>query len=87
MADDFANYTSGLDSPAAHAFAITANDSADLALTTRAIYVGGSGDVRVKTVGGGTVTFSGVSAGVILPVRINRVYVTGTTATNLIGLS
>jgi hypothetical protein len=86
MADDFANYTSGLNSPAAHAFDIVANDSTDFVRTTRAIYVGGGGNVKIKTASGEIVTFSNASAGSTLPIRVARVYATGTTATNLLGL-
>lgn len=86
MSDKFSNYHSGLESPAERAFAITGNDSTDLTVYPRAIYVGGAGNVKVTTLGGDTVTFNGALAGTILPVRAVRVFSTGTTATNLIGL-
>ena len=86
MSDKFSNYHSGLESPAERAFAITGNDSTDLTVYPRAIYVGGAGNVKVTTLGGDTVTLNGAVAGSILPVRVVRVFSTGTTATNLIGL-
>ena len=86
MSDKFSNYHSGLESPAERAFAITGNDSTDLTIFPRAIYVGGAGNVKVITLGGDTVTFSGVLAGTVLPVRVKRVFSTDTTATNLIGI-
>ena len=86
MSDKFSNYHSGLESPAERAFAITGNDSTDLTVFPRAIYVGGAGNVKVTTLGGDTVTLNGAVAGSILPVRVVRVFSTGTTATNLIGL-
>ena len=86
MSDKFSNYHSGLESPAERAFAITGNDSTDLTVFPRAIYVGGAGNVKVTTIGGDTVTFSGALAGTIIPVRVTRVFSTGTTATNLLGL-
>jgi len=86
MSDKFSNYHSGLESPAERAFAITGNDSTDLTIYPRAIYVGGAGNVKVTTLGGDTVTFSGALAGTILPVRVVRVFSTDTTATNLLGL-
>ena len=86
MSDKFSNYHAGLESPAERAFAITGNDSTDLTVTPRAIYVGGAGNVKVTTIGGDTVTFSGALAGTIIPVRVTRVFSTGTTATNLLGL-
>ncbi len=72
---------------AAHAFAITPNDGADLTHETRAIYVGGAGDVNLVTAGGETVLFKALSAGTVLPIRATRVLATSTTAAmNLVGL-
>lgn len=50
------------------------------------VYVGGAGDVKVKTAGGDDVTFSGITAGTFMPVQVIRVFSTGTTATNMIAL-
>lgn len=86
MADDFAGYNASLDAPASRAAAITPNDSADLTDSARAIYIGGDGDVRLTTVNGDTVTFVGVKAGTVLPVRTRRVLSTSTTATGLVAL-
>jgi hypothetical protein len=86
MADEFEGYFSGLDSPASDALEVVPNDSADLATTARAIYVGGAGDVKIDTVRGSTVTFRGVLAGYEIPVRTRRVHSTGTTATNMIAM-
>lgn len=72
--------------PAYNAVAITANNSVDIAAPIRAIYVGGAGAVVITTVAGTDVTFSGLPAGMILPVRAVRVKATGTTATGLVGL-
>lgn len=52
----------------------------------RALYVGGTGDVKVLTMFGSTVTFTAVPAGTVLPVAVIRVFSTGTTATNLVGM-
>jgi len=51
-----------------------------------AFYIGGTGDVKVDFVGGGTVTFENMIVGNIYPFEITKVYQTGTTATNIIGL-
>ena len=72
--------------PADNAAAVTPNDSSDLTNTARALYVGGTGNVKVDTAAGDTVTFSSVPAGAIIPVRVKRVYSTGTTATNIVAL-
>lgn len=84
--DAFSNQNPGLSAPASDGFAITPNDGADLARVPRAIFVGGAGAVALVTKRGTTLTFSGLTAGTILPVRANRVLATGTTATLLIGL-
>lgn len=75
-----------LSSPKGGAFAITPSDDTDLTIGATAIYVGGAGNVKLITSLGQTVTFVGVSAGQILPVRAKRVIATLTTATNLVGL-
>ena len=70
--------------PAYDAFAVTPNNSTEI--FARSLYVGGAGDVSVQTAGGTTVTFVGVPAGSLLPIRVQKVRTTGTTATNIIGL-
>lgn len=72
MADDFSTYGTALDSPASNAIAVTPGVSA-LGNVTRALYVGAAGDVEVTMAGGGDVTFSGVSAGTIIPIRATHV--------------
>lgn len=74
------------DSCAQNAYAVTPSDSTDLAAPARALYVGGSGNVKINDSGNGAVTFVGVAAGSILPVMARRVYATGTTATNIVAL-
>ena len=86
MADPFQSMSTGFDSPARGAAAVTPNDSADLATTSRGIYIGAGGDVVVTTVYGHTVTFKAVPQGIILPVCASRILATGTTATNLLAL-
>jgi hypothetical protein len=49
-----------------------------------AIYIGGSGNLKVVTSGGDIVTYSNVLAGSFLPINIKQVYTTGTTATNIL---
>ena len=50
------------------------------------LYVGGAGNLKVKTVGGDEVTFVGVNTGTFLPVQVVRVFSTGTSATNILAL-
>lgn len=86
MSDEFANLASGLESPAARAFSITKHDSTNFTKNTRAIYVGGAGDVVVVFDDDSTATFVGVPAGSILPVRAKRVNSTSTSATSMVGM-
>lgn len=78
--------TSEQSAPASRAFAITPADGANLTNNIRAIYVGGAGNLKIDTVGGDTVTLTGVLVGVVYWIRAKKVNSTGTTATNLIGL-
>lgn len=75
----------GIGEPAVNAFAISPHATEELAYVTRAIYVGGAGNVDVVTLGGQAVSFTAVPAGVILPVRVKRVINTST-ATFMLGL-
>ncbi len=84
--DAFAAFSKGLDAPATKAFDITPSDTADLAEIPRYVYVGSAGDLKVDMMDGGTVTFTAVPAGTLLPIRVTRVYLTGTTATGIVGL-
>jgi hypothetical protein len=65
------------------AAAVTKSDSAFVDFY--GLYVGGAGDVAVKTGAGNSVTFSSVPAGTIIPLRVTQVLSTGTTATNIVG--
>jgi hypothetical protein len=73
--------------PASVAVAIIPSDSTVLAdPKPRALYIGVTGDVTVDMNGTGTnILFKAVPVG-ILPIKVSRVYSTGTTATNIVGL-
>jgi hypothetical protein len=86
MADEFASYREGLSDVADNAAAVTPNDSTDLSTTARALYIGTGGSVKLDTAGGNTVTFSSYPSGTWLPVRTQRVYASGTTATGIVAV-
>lgn len=88
MPDDrFNSYAASLNAPAFTATAITPSDSTDLGFTCRAVYVGTAGNLAVRMKGSATtVTFVNCAAGSILPLRLDRVLATGTTASSLIAL-
>jgi len=50
------------------------------------LYIGTAGNIKVTTVAGDDVTFSGVLGGSFFPVNVVKVFSTGTTATNIIAL-
>lgn len=68
-----------------HARAVVPADAGVIRLT-RALYVGGAGNVRVLMASGQDVTFAGVVAGTVLSIAVTRVFATNTTATNILGL-
>ena len=86
MSDTFSTQQRGLESPGEHAIAVTPNDSVDLTYVTRGIYVGGTGTLKVTMLGGEAVTFTGLAAGVIHPIRASRIWSTGTSATTILGI-
>ena len=86
MPDTFSNLAEGLTAPADNLIAITPSDSTDLAHNSRAIYVGGAGNLVVTPAGGGSNVTLAVVAGAVLPIRVSRVLSTGTTATGLVNL-
>ena len=88
ISDPFASVTDTLISPARHAFAITPDDGAPLQKATKAIYVGGSGDLNLRLIDGAEdVTLRNVAAGSVLAVRVAAIKATGTSATDIVGLA
>ena len=90
MVKQFTGNDNSVTAPAIDAFTITKSDATVFGTTagtavTRAIYVGGTGDINVKTLNGSTVLFSSVPVGVF-PIRALQVLSTSTTATNMVGL-
>lgn len=79
-----AKRTTGIE-PATNAVSITPDT--DLAIATRGVYVGVAGDLKVDMQDAGTaVTFVGLAAGIVHPISIKKVYASGTTATNIVGV-
>lgn len=87
MPDKFQNQFSTLDSPAKNAYNVTPNDAANVAFTSRALYVGNTGNVNVIMAGDAANTlFPYVPAGSMLAIRVNKIWATGTTANNIVVL-
>jgi hypothetical protein len=84
--DVFERQTTELDSPAVGGFAVTPSDITVFTRATRAIYIGGTGNLAVVTLDGSTLTFIGMVQGSILPMRVKQVLSTGTTSINIVGI-
>ena len=50
------------------------------------LYIGTAGNLRVTTVAGDDVIFQGINTGAFFPVQVKKVWLTGTTASNIIAL-
>lgn len=68
-------------------FAVTPSNTTAFPKMASALYVGGGGDVSVRTEAGTNLVFSAVPAGTILPIRCDRVRETGTTATLIVAMT
>lgn len=90
MADRFSKKKPELESQAHDGFAITPSNATVFSQPTRAIYVGSAGNLAVTMLGyensNTALTFFGVQAGTVLPIRTIQVRQTGTTANSIIGL-
>ena len=86
MSDAFSGYTRSMNDPAITVFDITPNDGVDLAQVTIALNVAAPGTVRVTTLDGSTSDLS-IHPGHAFPVRARRVWLTGTTATGIVGMA
>ncbi len=67
------------------AVAITPSDTFQIS-TTRGLFVAVGGNIAVTTAAGNTLLMVGVPSGETIPIRVNQVLATGTTATGIIGL-
>ncbi len=85
MPDIFDDRISGLESPAFDGVQVTPSNSTDLPVTSRALFIGSSGDLSVTMAGGTTLLLRNVPVG-ILPIRVSRVRATGTTAADIVAV-
>jgi hypothetical protein len=69
-----------------YAAAITTSDTVSLTGITRAVYVGGAGNITAIMSNGDAVLFTAVPVGTMLPIRCTRINATATTATLLIAM-
>jgi hypothetical protein len=79
--DPFINSQGGLQSPVRSSFAITPSDTAELPNVTRAIYIGSAGNLTARLADDtAAVTFNGLPAGSMLPIRVRQIFASETTA-------
>ena len=86
MPDAFATRTRKPSDPSTTVFEITPDDATDLHRATLALNVQTAGRVRVTTIDG-SVSDVTLRPGEAFPLRVRRVWATGTTATGLRGLA
>ncbi|MBM7045436.1 hypothetical protein [Rhizobium lusitanum] len=84
--DDYFQYTNDLSSPATHCALVTPSDTVDLTEITRAVAFTAAGTLKVTMQGGETVVIpsGALSPGQMNPMRVTRIWATGTTATGLV---
>ena len=86
MADEFQSVSDTPESQARNAHAVSPHATNPLPATSKALYVGGQGDVTVRLIDDiADVTFVNVPAGMILPIRASHVRAI-TSATNILNL-
>ena len=83
MADPFAGYSAGLESPASRHYSVTPADGTDLDPRPRALRIGGAGNIAIRDEGGTDITYT-VTAGEVMTIRAVRVLDTGTTAIGIV---
>lgn len=86
MSDSFTGFARTPTDPAHIAYDIIPDDLADLPHVTVALNVEAPGKVRVTTLDG-TISSVSIHPGHAFPIRVRRVWQTGTTATGITGLA
>ncbi len=75
-----------LSQPSGHQVAVTPDNNTNLEAITRAIYIGGAGNLAYYSAVGDEITLTGVLAGTLLPFRVYRILSSGTTATQIVAV-
>lgn len=85
MSDEFEGLAQSVLTPSENAFPVTPDDSAPLMAVPKYLYVGGAGNVTLRTVDAAAdVVFRNVPAGGYIYVRASHVRSAGTTATAIV---
>lgn len=83
MTDKFSQFSESLSSPPTHVMAVTPDDDAVLAVASRCLNVAEAGTVHIETINGDVATVF-VAAGVVFPIRVQRIFSAGTTASSIV---
>lgn len=87
MPDKFQSFSDVVSAPARDLAAVTPHDSNALVDIPKALYVGTGGTIVARGVDDSVdVTLKNVPSGAILPIRVQYVRATGTTATDIVAL-
>ena len=84
-ANDYPARFAGVDSPYVGGETVTPSDTVSLTKVSRALYVGTTGNISVLMMDGSSLVLTSVPVG-ILPIRVERVNSTSTTASNITAL-
>lgn len=80
-------FAPGQDAPAVETLAITPNDSTDLDVPCRALWVGTTGNISLMGRGDSSaVLIRNIPSGTLLPISCKRVLATSTTAADIVAL-
>ena len=85
MADPYASYASWAPGTVNNAAVVVPSDTADLPIVATMLGIGVGGLIKVTTAGGQTVSLT-VTPMYLVPVRVVRVWATGTTASGIVAL-
>ena len=83
--DRFETFAAGLTAPATDGAPALPSAAEDFAQVSRALWIGGAGDLDLVLADGARVVLAGVPGGILLPVRA-RALRGGTTATGVVAL-
>ncbi len=86
--DEFRTLADSPAEPSRNPFAVTPNDSTELAIIPKALFIGTGGSIALRGVGAAAdVIFRNVASGQVLDVRAQFVRATGTTAADIVALA
>ena len=82
--DDFSDQPLVMTYPARNLEVVTKSDTTKLFRVSRALWIGTAGNISVLTAGGQTITISNIQNGTLLPIQVQRVNSTSTTASDMV---